>query len=725
MKKMPWSACAGMLLCSLGVGGCTLLTGLLPALRASAADQAGTAELLRSALSALRPLPVLAAPAVSAFFFCVFRALYTGRDGWVRALYRRRLPLSAALFALCVALNLNNTSLARWMTVAAQADAASAPLWGMARGIRSDEWAVWSAFTLAQSAEGWPAVSPLIAGGGTDALWISVGGIPALSPALLLKPLYWGFPLFGADRGFSFLFAGRMLLLFHVSHELALEYTGGRKKWSVAAAFLLTFSPGVQWWFSQSPAEVLIFGQGILLCLIRSLRASRASARLAWSAGAAWCLGCYVMIGYPPWLISCLYLILPAAALLLVRSRKRPRPRDLPLYLLPALASLGLVGFLAYGSRETLGAVLASVYPGARLSTGGGAGPELLAGPGAVLIPLIRQAGFNPSETSSFALLPGLGLFLAAAGMIRTKKKDPFGILLIAAELFLGAFAFFGFPPFLARITLLSRVNRPEMALGVADTILLVRAAAAGPSFSRKTAGAAAGAFFFLYLFCSRACLPAPLPAVAAVALAGAAVIPGLLGGAPRRNLPAGAPEPSRVSALPRRRGIPALCLLCALALAGGAFVNPLQRGLACVENLAPVRALKALDGGPGETWLAEGDWPLSNLPLLAGKRTVCCTQPYPDPDFWAELDPAGTYRDCYNRFCNITVALTDAAPTAFSNPSEDHLLVALNFDDLEKLGVTHVMTARNLPERIGRCAFELLREEGGFRFYRLRRAET
>ena len=102
-------------------------------------------------------------------------------------------------------LNLNGSSLSIWSNYLKGAEQYK-PILGSAREIRSDDWAVWSTFTISQGFSGWPAVSQAIAGGNISTLWISIGGIPAWNLAFLFKPLYWGFLLLGTDRGFSFLF---------------------------------------------------------------------------------------------------------------------------------------------------------------------------------------------------------------------------------------------------------------------------------------------------------------------------------------------------------------------------------------------------------------------------------------------------------------------------------------------------------------------------------------
>ncbi len=162
---------------------------------------------------------------------------------------------------------------------------------------------------LAQEQAGYPAVNALIAGG-TDTLWVSIGGLPAWNSAVLFKPLYWGFLLLGTAKGLSFLYTMRWLLLFLVSFELALRYTKGNRWYSLMIGVLMTFAPYLQWLWSQSIAEVLIFGQGILLCLWLYLDTDSSRKRVLLGHALVWCLGCLIMIAYPARLILMLYLVL-------------------------------------------------------------------------------------------------------------------------------------------------------------------------------------------------------------------------------------------------------------------------------------------------------------------------------------------------------------------------------------------------------------------------------
>ncbi|NTU77118.1 MAG: hypothetical protein HGA90_04820, partial [Alphaproteobacteria bacterium] len=261
-------------------------------------------------------------------------SIMSGKTKLIRFCYRNRYLIALAVLIVCVLLKLNGNSFYSWSEWLRGGELYR-PLFGTARAVRGDDWAVWSTFTISQGLAGWPAVSQAIAGGNISTLWISVGGIPALNLALLFKPLYWGFLLLGAERGFSFLWTLRFLLLFFVSFELAMRYTAKKPWLSFAAAMLLTFSPYVQWWYSQSVAEVLIFSQGMLLCLMAYVDSNSRTMRILLAVLLAYCIGCLTMIAFPAWVISTFYVVFAVAIALLISNRKRLHKADIPTLLLP------------------------------------------------------------------------------------------------------------------------------------------------------------------------------------------------------------------------------------------------------------------------------------------------------------------------------------------------------------------------------------------------------
>ena len=402
-------------------------------------------------------------------------SMVEGRTGWLRFLCRWRWAVALSVLFICVCLELNSTPIDCWMRVTENADAVH-PLWGTARDIRGDEYAVWMPMAIAQDRAGYPAVNPLI-GNVTDTLWVSVGGLPAWNAATLFKPLYWGFLLLGAAKGLSFLYALRFVLLFLVSFELALRYTQGNKWYSLTIGVLLTFAPYVQWLLSQSIAEVLIFGQGMVLCLWRYLDADKDWQRTLWGVGLAWCLGCYVMIAYPAWLISVLYFLLAFMVALLVISRKRLRLRRNALRLgLPLLCAAALLGVIVWQGWDALSRVMGSAYPGHRFETGGEIPANLRAGLLSACLPMMVSEPI-PHVYANFVTLAPLGFLLAAGVLLKQKMRDPLLLAMIAVELFFGAYLLLGFPDWLCRGTLLGYCQpvRCAVVMGLADTVLLFR----------------------------------------------------------------------------------------------------------------------------------------------------------------------------------------------------------------------------------------------------------
>ena len=178
---------------------------------------------------------------------------------------RKLLPGCLAVLALAwILLGLNNSSISLWRQYL-QGEYPIA-LWGQGRLGRSDEWAVWTPMLFSQAAQGFPAVNTAINASAVDPALVAVGGLPAWNLAAVFKPFYWGFLLFGIEAGYSIMTLLRFGGLFAVSYLCARKYTRGSKPLSVAAAFLITLSPYVQWWFSQSICEVLLFAQLIVLC---------------------------------------------------------------------------------------------------------------------------------------------------------------------------------------------------------------------------------------------------------------------------------------------------------------------------------------------------------------------------------------------------------------------------------------------------------------------------
>lgn len=612
-------------------------------------------------------------------------AFLNSHDTLFAFLYRKKVLLTILFVGFWLLFDLNSSSLYYWTYYLNGAND-QAPLWGIAQPFRSDEWAIWTPLVFAQQYEGYPAVSSLISGGGIDTRWISVGGIPAWNTVLLFKPLYWPFLLFGLETGLSFLSVSRFVLLFWVSYAFAQVYTKQNRILSLTAAMALTFSPYIQWWYSQSIAEVFIYAQGMLLAVHHYLKAEKAGRRFLCAGIFSYLLGCYIMIAYPGWLICVFYLVLVLSIWAVCHNRKTLAPRrDLPA-LIPVLITVGLLLYSAFLSKDTLTAVSGSVYPGSRLHTGGSVSWDFYTGLFSVLFPLEYCASFsNVCDSSNFLSFSPAGLVLAVCAMVKQKKRDPVTLVLMGLEAFLAAFMLLGVSPTFAKITLLSQCTRLQPVIALIDMILLYKHLAGGhirlPAAAVILLTIASGLLIWLpgagrFTYSRRLTL--------LVFILGCLIFFLIYSRDPQK---------------PRTTRRMCYAIICCAVLAGG-FVNPIQRGISCVTELEIVQKLSAVEDAENDLYLMEGYFPTTNLPLLAGKRCYNSTTVYPDLEKWEVLDPEGTYRDIYNRFCHVNISMC-REDTSFELAADDQIKINLSFSDLRKLNIDWLITREDYTNEI------------------------
>lgn len=634
--------------------------------------------------------------------FVGMRYVMKEEDRLLRRIYDKRILIGAAIIIIYVALNLNGTSLHMWSKYLEGAKD-QYPLWGAARSIRSDEWAVWSVFAISQDYEQYAGINPLIAGGGIDPTWISIGGLPALNLALLFKPLYWGFLLFGFERGLSVLWILRLFLLFSVSLYFAKIYTNQNVHLSVLAALLLTFSPYVQWFFSQSIAEVLLLAQGMMICVYRYVKADRKKSRVLWALLLAYCLGCYVMIGYPAWLISVLYLVLAVSAMVLIIYRKRLCWKDAGILLVPLASVIVYLMIIVFHSMDTLNAVSQSVYPGERLFTGKYISDSFRTGLYPMTFLWSAPPFSNHCELSGFLTFAPLGMLLAIYGQISNRKVDPFSAVLTALEIFAFYVMVFGVPEWFAKITLLSQCTRLEPFMGLTDMMLLFRGLSRYEIQSKKWAIGLAVALSALSIY-SIYNLYHPSVLLILIFASIYLVIYYLL---------------CAHAASDRMSTRQLVFVLAIIAIMSGAFVNPVQKGLGCISELNVVKALKSIEDEKDDVYVFEGDWPMTNVPLLAGKKSEFSTQVYPDTEKWKDVDPDGEYSNVYNRFCHISLHLTEEN-TTFSLLGGDLIDLNLSVTDMKGFDVDYVITEKEYPEIVTGVNFMPVEKVDNYTIYKI-----
>ena len=590
------------------------------------------------------------------------------------------------LFATLVALRLHGFSLAAWHEVI-DGSAPSEVLLGEPRMIRSDDWKMHLPLLLAQTAQTprFPVVNPSVGLG--QSMLLPVDALVAHWVALF-RPTMWGF-LLGPDTGIAWLGWSRVLGLFGVWFAVLAVVTRGRFAPAATGAALLACAPYFQFWAFNSAPQVTSMGAAFLatVALARAKEwRSIVAAALALALSGAW----FALSIYPPYQVTLgwLYVALVTGWLLDARD-ELPLRNHVALRAL-ALAAAGVcvvavVAAFASDASDAIALMRDTAYPGRRMSTGAERNLAELwnTNLGAPLWADKWGPLFNICEAASFWMFSPVPLALLIWRRTRGERIDA---LTAAVALYAGAltiYALVGLPHLLARVTALGFVpgRRAVIGIGIADAILLVRFAACSAAARREERGrvlAIALGWFAVLAGCSfwlaRELPDARLPVLHAFAF-GNAVLAAFLLWMPRR----------------------ALLALVALSAISTLWFNPLAvGGAAYLRDNALAQKISEIDRAEGgdTTWVSFGRDDLPNLFRAIGVRALNGVHPIPQLALWKRIDPAGRFRNVYNRYAHIAFAAVPSGEPRFQLHSQDYVIVSIrpNSDEFRALGVTHVL---------------------------------
>lgn len=625
---------------------------------------------------------------------------------------RNRFVLAAAILLLAVASELNGSSIGVWNRHVPN-PRAEPPLFGVERPIRSDEYAVFTPMTLAQSfaKPAWPYFNDIPRAAPTD--MFSVYAQPVRHPLLVFRPFLAGHVLFGFRRGLAFFWAGRWLVLLLAMYELFKILTDGDRPLSAAASAMVALAPVVQWWGGiNALAEMLIFGSLFVLCLDRFLLGRGLRDRWLPVVGMGYSSVAYAMTLYPAAQIPFAYAF-GALSLWTVLRRAKGFHADAATWTfagIVVLAAAGCLGWYLHLSGEAFRIMSGTVYPGRRFDCGGGFLKGFGLSWGNLLFPWTSHA-IEDGNSFNRAMFPDffpLGFGLAALLFVRRRIRDLLSALLVVVALVLCLYCTAGFPRWLAGLSLLSRSTAPRafVAVGFVQLLLLVRSASLlRPSPSVRASVPAALGFAILAALLSHLSYPRYLsaPSLLAVSVLAAAGCWFFL----------------RFHASPGRAAL----FFAAFAICAGAFVNPLQRGDAGVLDSDLARTIRSIAAADGGAWLVEGaSFPMNQYPLLAGAPTVNAGNLCPALERWRTLDPDGRSEATWNRYAvGIRVDLEAVEGPEIILTGFDTFRVSAPVSLLDALNIRYLMSRRDvLGLSDERVFLEPVARSSGWNVYRV-----
>jgi hypothetical protein len=332
-----------------------------------------------------------------------------------------------------------------------------------------------------------------------------------------------------------------------------------------------------------------------------------------------------------------------------------------------------------------------TAYPGARVNLGGKGSDILFNYVSNLLITFLPSFVPNQTEASEF-----LGLFpftelLATALLVKRfiiyKNVDKTALVLLLLDLFLMIYIVFGFPEWLAKLTLLSS-SLPTRALTfvtLLELLLLLHLAAHYKEalFKKKLATlicmAAIIALSLLFVYVARRVFIANsvptswLPIAYFVAFAIILALACLFIISKRTQF--------------TLRCFTIVGITCALL--GSILVNPVMQGIQAVTNKPLYSAVRQIQSNSPGIWIS-GDV-LSNYLITAGAPTISSNNTIPILQRWHLFDSEGKYDYTYNRFASMELELTNEPTTFVLNVNQ--IILKLNIKDLETLGVNYLVT--------------------------------
>lgn len=627
---------------------------------------------------------------LSHFFFNI-NSLYN----W---LYKKRYFIGFVIILFAITFELNNSSIGLWNLLSTDfSQEQSDIIFGKARDIRSDEYAVYTPMLFSQDPN-YGYFNNYLRGTKTDVFMVY--GQPVKNIVSVFRPFLLGFLFLGTAKGLSFFWILRLVLLFLISFEFLMLISNKNKKISLIGTLLITFAPVVQWWWTPSGiVEMIIYGELLMLLLSDYIVQKSFIKRVIVIFFIMLFIGCYLFVLYPAWQVPMGYILAVIILWFFIENYKNFKfyKKDiLPISIFSILFIIALM-YIFNKSKETMDLVTSTVYPGIRFETGGDKYTEFDVGCNS-FIHVFRYWGniFLPifsnnlkTHTCNFAVffdLFPIGLIVSAIVLFKDKIKDKLLIMLLFLYLFFTVWCAVGFPKFLAQITMMkvSPAYRTFIVLGFLNVLIFVRSVSLVKYKMNKS-------YSFVVSFILTA-----LIVIANILVYGqyfdifksftVVILSFVLFYLILRN---------RINKL-------FMFLIMLIMIVSGLFVNPIQKGINVVTDLELSKIVKKIDAQEKGLWIFEGrNFILNNFLAFQKVRTLNCINTYPNFEFLKQLDEDNKYSNVYNRYANILMNLVyeNSIMDKFVLLHQDAFLINITADDILKLNINYIMSYRPLNE--------------------------
>lgn len=610
-------------------------------------------------------------------------------------LIKYRYVIAIIAFVIMVACKINFSSIDAWATYVNGGDKLEGAIFGKARTIRSDEWAIQTPYAMSQAqADGYYELHNENIGQGANMI---LGEAAVFDITVLARPMQWGYLLFGAEYGFSWYWSLRIIMLIMVSFELALILSKKDKILSIAGGIWLALTPGLMWWLSTAIVDSYIFGFMIVILfnyymknLDWKLRKKILIAIAMALAIPAFVFALYPAIQVPFGMIIAVFIICG-----FVKHWKELKKQDFIIMGSTLLVALLLIARFIQISWEDILLMTSTVYPGARFETGGDLENvnSLSQGFLNIFMPYVDLLK-NPCE-ASFAYFPMIGLAIVAICNLKgikqkIKNVDTCAVIaLVAIFILLAIFIFIGLPKFLAGATLLylSPAKRAKIVFGILGVMLSI-------IFMKKMSDqnrqifkwwqaalislGVVGIVYFI-LRCSQYYHTETLTYARYLILFAIAFF---------------------MTYFFIRFNKKAFCtLMIIIAIISGATVNPVVRGMDVLNKTElATEVRKVVEQDKDANWIALNNVYAEYL-IANGAKTLNGVNRYPNYQWIDIVDPEKEYEEVWNRYAHIIIDL--GYETKFELAAKEVYIATLTYKNLKDLDVKYCYVHIKLDDKL------------------------
>jgi hypothetical protein len=575
-------------------------------------------------------------------------------------IFDKKYLIFGGLFLILVLFDINFSSMHEWNAYVENTHPAFTI--GHARGIRSDEWATNLTWQMSQVFNHFGTFNYMSRASGLNTIVAQFQA--GWNIENIGRPINWGFLLFGAARGLSWYWCSKLILLFLSSVEFIYLLTRN-KNLSLAGAFIITYAPGLQWWFSNYTPELITSVQFIIVLFMAMLNQTDVRIKLLQAFGIiVFSIG-FAFVLYPPLQVPMFYVMVVFLLAILIKSK--PTKIDVGLIILIVLTNLICVAHFYLISHEDIKLVMNTIYPGQRFARSGQIDIDgLLSYINNLITPYKSPNYSNQCELSNFWLFFPVFPFLCF--VIPEQKRGLFFNLLFYADLIILTFLL---TPelgndYIYKYTLFSKVScgRLMVVFGLLNTYLLILFIDKYKSmkFDIRVSlwvNAFVWLYVSVYIWGSQIYGNMHLLMYASVGIMWLIIHLILI-----------------------HKEFIAITLLVVLTVLTGVIINPWVVGIGDLydSDLShKIQEIRKQD--PTAVWTGDF-WVLGEYLLTQGLYSFNSVKFYPDFKVWDRIDKNHKFVDVYNRYAHINLNLVDEKTTFILN-QPDLITLNLNRHDL------------------------------------------